>query len=417
MLLASKYRIYPTKDQEILIGKTIGCARKVYNLLLEFNKEHYKETKESKFPEVTFFKNQEEFAYLNEVDSLALANAKLHIQTAFKSFLHSIKKARKGKRIGFPKKKSKKISRLAYSTNNVNNSIRIEEINGKAFIKIPKIGFVEIVLHRPLGGDIRSATVVKNNENNYEISVLTEKEITNQNKEYDLNNLKVLGIDMSFHNLAVLSTGEKTNHPKWYRRSEELLGRRQRKMSLKTFGSKNRDKARADLKRLSLHVANQRKDFLHKLSRRLITEFDVIVLEDINMQTMGRRRNQGKSVGDMGFGMFRTFLEYKSEIFDKFVYKVDRFFPSSQLCSHCGYQNPLLKDVKIVKWDCPVCAAHHDRDINAANNLKQNFENNLRKNTEGTSGIYACGDESSTLSSMIGQVLSMNQEAPALTRG
>ena len=166
-------------------------------------------------------------------------------------------------------------------------------------------------------------------------------------------------------------------------------------------------------------ASNQRKDFLHKLSKTLIDKYDVIVFEDINLQTMSKSKNLGKSVGDMGFGMFRSFVDYKSKLYNSYMYKVDKFFPSSQLCSECGFKNAELKDVSIREWTCPICGAHHDRDINAGINLKQDFEATFKEklylykeqNTAGIAGIHACGDNSSTLSEMIEQVLSTKQEA------
>ena len=425
MLTANKYRIKPNKEQASLIDKTIGCSRLIYNLLLDYNLNQYKITKKSIFPEVTHFKNQEDFDFLFEVDSLALANAKINVQNAFKNFFRSLKGKRKGKKSGFPKFKSKKHCKLSYSTNNQNGSIRIEKINNKMYIKIPKLGFIELVYHREVEGEIKSATITKIGNGKYEISILNNIEKTNnKNKKHDLNNLNVVGIDMSFHDVAVLSTGEKANHPRYYRKSEVKLGQLQRKMHKKQKRSNNRNKSRENLKRKSLHVSNQRKDFLHKLSKQIIDEFDVIVLEDINMQNMSRQLRFGKSVGDMGFGMFREFLIYKAKLYDKHVYKVDRFFPSSQLCSGCGFKNKEVKNMAIREWVCPKCGEIHDRDVNAAKNLKQEFEERLKQlleeekyNTVGTTGIYACGDETPTLSAMIEQVLSLKQEAPAFMQG
>jgi len=161
MLTANKYRIKPNKEQASLIDKTIGCSRLIYNLLLDYNLNQYKITKKSIFPEVTHFKNQEDFDFLFEVDSLALANAKINVQNAFKNFFRSLKGKRKGKKSGFPKFKSKKHCKLSYSTNNQNGSIRIEKINNKMYIKIPKLGFIELVYHREVEGEIKSATITK----------------------------------------------------------------------------------------------------------------------------------------------------------------------------------------------------------------------------------------------------------------
>ena len=245
MLLAQKYRIKPNDNQKLLIDKTIGCSRKVYNLMLGHNIENYKQTKKCSFPEVTHFKKIDEYKFLNEVDSLALANAKLHVQTSFKNFFRSLKK-KKGRKSGFPKFKSKHKAKLSYTTNNVNNSIRIEEIDGKNFVKIPKLGLVELIYHREIEGKIKSITITKLTSDKYDVSILFERENKTNNKYTldDLSNLNVVGVDMSFHDLAVFSTGEKANHPKYYRKSEKRLSKFQRNMHLKQKGSNNRKKAK-----------------------------------------------------------------------------------------------------------------------------------------------------------------------------
>lgn len=373
MRRAFKYRLLPTKEQAVLINKTVGCARLVYNAMLFDYKEQLGNGMKPKLKEVTYFKQT--YGFLNEVDSLALANAKQHLQTAFKNYFDSKKGKRKGKKVKFPKKHKKSKCKLSYTTNNQNGTIRLE--NGK--LKLPKLGFVEFVMHRELEGNITSCTVEQARDGKYYVSVsvdIPNETISHIHKRKSFNELKVVGIDMSMKEFSVDSDGgsddTKAKYVRHYRENEKKLKRLNRQMSRKQKGSSNRDKARQKVAKLNRHIANCRLDYCHKLSRYYVDNYDVIVLEDINLQDMCRSLHLGKSVNDLGFGMFRSFLSYKAEESDSVVMYVDKWFASSKTCHSCGSKNDLL-ELSDREWVCPTCGCIIDRDYNAALNIRDYF--------------------------------------------
>lgn len=412
-----RYRIYPNAEQSTIIARTIGCARLVYNLLLaDFTSQLGGEEK-PKLHEVTYFKKDRPF--LSEVDSLALANAKQNLQSALSNWSKSKKGKRKGRKIGFPKFHTKAKSRLSYKTNNQNNKIRIEGDR----LRLPKVGYVKIVLDRPPAGDIRSCTVEQTRDEKFFVSLCMEVEfeIVQKNKRYD--DLKVVGVDMSFPHFSVdseeISGDTKAKYVRQYRENEKKLKRLQRWVSRKNKGSANYVKAKRRLAELQAYIANCRRDFCHKTSRWYAENWDVIVLEDINMQTMARLHNNGKSANDLGFGMFKGFLEYKCRETDSIVMYVDRWFASSKTCHVCGYKKTDL-ELRDRKWTCPQCGTHHDRDINAALNLRDYFYRVVTEenyNTAGTAGIYASGEATSTLRETLRQAASLNEETPSFRWG
>lgn len=360
---AYKYRINPNKEQELLINKTFGCVRFVYNKMLEERKnlyEQYKDNKEElkkhKLPTPAKYKS--EFEWLKEVDSLALANAQMNLQTAYNNFFRD-------KSIGFPKFKSKHKDRNSYTTNNINNSIRIEEKK----IKLPKIGTVNIKLHRqiPKNQLIKSCTISKSPTGKYHISILVEFE-----KDIKLIKPKkenVLGLDMDMKNLYTDSQSIRAEYPRFYREALDRLKREQRKLSKMQKDSNNRYKQKIKVAKLHEKVANCRKDFLHKKSRELSDNYDVIIIEDLNMKAMGQCLNLGKSVYDNAWGMFTTFLKYKLEDLGKQLIKIDKWYPSSKTCNECGY---IYSDLQLAdrKWICKECGSIIDRDYNAAKNIR-----------------------------------------------
>ena len=370
MYRAYKYRIYPTQEQAELINKTIGCARFVYNTLLADAKKQYEETGKSKIKTPASLKT--EYEWLKEVDSFALCNSQLHIQTAYKNFFNKTAK--------FPEFHSKHKSNQTYTTNNNAGQIRIE--NGK--LKLPKLGFIKIVLHRFCKGKVKSVTVSRTPTNKYFVSILTEQipEIA----EKDITQEKVLGIDMSYKELAVYSDGTKAKYPMFYRKAQRKIAHTQRNFSRTQKGSKRHEKARLRVAKVYEKISNQRKDFLEKESARIAREYDVVVVEKLNMRAMANRgMKNGKTVNDIGFGMFREMLRYKLGRSLKQLIEADKFYPSSQLCSKCGFKNIAVKNLNIREWDCPQCGVHHDRDINAAINLKNYY-------TVATTGIEARGE-------------------------
>lgn len=349
-----KYRIYPTQEQTQLINKTIGCARFVYNTLLADCKKQYEKTGKSKIKTPASLKN--EYEWLKEVDSFALCNVQLHLQTAYKNFF--------SKKSGFPEFHSKHKSAMTYTTNNNAGQIRIE----KEKLRLPKVGLVKIVLHRFCKGAIKSVTVSKTKTNKYFVSILTEQQPAIIEK--DITQEKVLGIDMSFKELAVYSDGTKAKYPMYYRKSQKELAHMQRNFSRTKVGSKRHEKARLRVARMYEKISNQRKDFLDKESYRIATAYDTVVIEDINMRSLANKgMRNGKTVGDIGFGEFRRMLEYKMNRNLGQLIKADKFYPSSQLCSVCGFKNIAVKNLNVREWTCPECNTHHDRDVNAALNL------------------------------------------------
>ena len=317
--------------------------------------EHYEKTHESLNNTPAQYKK--EFPWLKEVDSLALANVQINLQTAYKNFFANLKS-------GYPKFKSKKSHRHSYTTNWVNGNIAL--IDGK--LKFPKIGFVKVKQHRRIPDDyiLKSVTISQTPSGKYYASILFEYE--SQVQEQRLHNF--IGLDYSMHELYKDSNGDEPKYPRYYRQAEKKLNREQRRLSFMQKDSKNHDKQRIKVARRHEKVSNQRKDFLHKQSRQIVNAYDCVCIEDLDMKAMSQSLHFGKSVSDNGWGMFVTFLKYKLEEQGKRLVKISRFFASSQTCSCCGYVNKEIKNLAVRAWDCPECGTHHDRDINAAINIR-----------------------------------------------
>lgn len=352
---AYKFRIYPDSEQKVLFARTFGCVRFIYNKMLSDKINYYHETKQKLNNTPAQYKS--EFEWLKEVDSLALCNAQQNLQKAFTNFFTN-------PRTGFPKFKSKRRSRKSYTTNCVGNNIILE--NG--CLKLPKVGLVKLKQHRniPENYKLKSVTISQTPSGKYYASILFEYE--SQVSERDLN--KFLGLDFSMHELFVASDGTSADYPRFFRKSQQKLARECRKLSKCVIRSKNHAKQRIKVAKLYEKTANQRRDFLHKISRQIVNSCDCVCVEDLNMQTMAQTLNFGKSVNDNGWGMFVTFLQYKLSEMGKKLVKVGKFFASSQICSCCGYKNSETKNLSIRAWDCPQCGTHHNRDVNAAINIK-----------------------------------------------
>ena len=318
--------------------------------------EHYKQTKERLNNTPAQYKK--DFPWLKEVDSIALANAQMNLKRAYDNFFSNPKK------FGFPKFKSKHRNKKSYTTSNQRDNVRFE----KGYLRLPKTGLVKIKQHRNIPDDykIKSVTISQNASGKYYASILFEYE--NQVPQTEMQ--KFLGLDFSMHELYVDSNGNCPQFPRYYRRSEKKLQKEQRKMSKMVNGSKNREKQRIKVAKLHEKIANQRKDFLHKQSRQIANVYDCVCIENLNMQAMAQTLNFGKSVSDNGWGMFTTFLKYKLEELGKRLVKIDKFFASSQLCSVCGYKNSETKDLSVREWTCPCCQTYHNRDVNAAINIR-----------------------------------------------
>jgi len=354
MFKAYKYRIYPDAQQTELINKTIGCTRFVYNTLLADCMKQYKETGKSKIKTPASLK--EEYEWLKEVDSLALCNAQMNLNTAYSKFFR--------KQSRFPIFHSKKNSHQSYTTNNVGGQIRIE----KGKLRLPKLGLIKTVFHRYCYGKIKSVTVSKTKTGKYYVSILTGQEKP-RIIESDIHN-KSIGIDMSFHgDFAVYSDGTKANFPNYYLESLKKLAYLNRKLAKTKALSANHERARMRTARIYEKTSNQLKDWQEKESIRLARNFDVVSVEDINLQNMARMRH-GKKVMNNGFGNFRTMLERKTKEHLGTYVEVDKWFPSSQICNVCGYRNRITKDLGVINYICPVCGTVHNRDVNASKNIK-----------------------------------------------
>ena len=352
---AYKFRLYPNEEQQIMFAKTFGCARFIYNKMLSDKIDYYNKTKKKLNNTPAQYKK--EFEWLKEVDSLALANAQMHLQTAYNNFFRTPS-------VGFPKFKSKKKSVSKYTTNNQNGTIAI--VNNK--LKLPKVGLVKIKQHRIIPSDqrIKSATITKTPSGKYYVSILVEYDKVIPNITLDKN--KALGLDYASHSFFVDSQGEEADYPKFYRNAQNTLAREQRKLSHMQYDSKNYHKQRIRVAKIQEHIACQRLDWIHKLSTKLANEYDYICVEDINLKNIAQALNLGKSTNDNGFGMFRTILSYKLEDLGKKLIKIDKWFPSSKMCRFCGTINHNLTLNDRV-WACK-CGKTLNRDENAAINIR-----------------------------------------------
>ena len=357
MFKGYKYRIYPNKQQEERIQKTFGCCRFVYNRTLAYRKEKYEKDKESMNKiACNNYVNQvlkNEYEWLTEVDKFALTNSVYNMDSAYQKFFTE--------HTGYPKFKSKHNHYKSYTTNFTNNNIEVSFDNNK--IKLPKLKWVKSKVHRKFVGKIKSATISQVQSGKYFVSILVEQEIQELPK-----NEFAIGIDLGLTDFAITSDGVKYANPRYLKKSLNKLAIEQRKLSRKKKGSKNRNKQRVKVARLHEKISNQRKDFLHKLSSELINENQVICLEDLQVKEIQQNKGLSQSVSDVGWYEFRRQLEYKAKWYGRKVVVIDKYYPSSQICSNCG-ENTGKKLLNIREFTCPYCGKHHDRDINASINI------------------------------------------------
>ena len=354
-----KFRLYPNEEQKQLFAKTFGCSRAIWNMMLVDKIKHYEDVKETLHNTPAQYKK--EFPWLKEVDSLALCNVQLNLQTAYKNFFKS--------GFGFPKFK-KKSHAQSYKTNNVNKA---SIVLGNGYVKLPKVGWVKVKAHRQISGVIKSATISMTPTGKYHISILCETEIVPLPKTNS-----PVGIDLGISDFAILSTGEKIGNSRFFSKLSKKLAKEQKRLSRRALvartegrklsDSKNYQKQKMKVAKIHEKIANQRKDFLNKISTNLIKNHDVICIEDLSSKNLMKNHKLAKAIGDASWYEFVRMLEYKANWYEKRVSKISRWYPSSQICSDCGF-NSGKKPLSVREWTCTNCGSHHDRDINASINI------------------------------------------------
>lgn len=370
---AFRFRIYPTSEQKVLLGKTFGCCRLVFNYFLNLSTKKYDEEKITlKYKDYALMLNdlKREKEFLKEIDSISLQQELRHLADSFNNFFKYKK--------GYPKYKRKAMHKDSYSTMNVNDNI---EILDKKYIKLPKIGKVQCKVHRDITSDyhLKSATISRVPSGKYYVSVLYEYE--KEPISYKIDESKILGLDYQMKNLFISDDIIKTNDDflKLYIKNEKrlhflqkTLSRRQKPNHKKEIESSKRyEKQRIKVAKLLEYQKNKRNDYYNKLSKEIANQYDIVVIEDINMQDMAKESKlNSKATYDNGFGIFRNILKCKLEDLGKKLIIVDKYYPSSKLCNVCRHKNELLT-ITDKTWECPNCHTVHNRDINASINLKK----------------------------------------------
>lgn len=370
---AIKYRIYPTEEQCVFFQKTFGCCRFIWNRMLGDRIDYYQKHKTSLYVTPAMYK--EDYPWLKEVDSLALANVQMNLNKAYNRYYEDRKKKKKqAEKVSKPKFHSKKKSKQSYTTNNQNGTIEINFTSSR--IKLPKVGWVKASLHRQFPDEwkLKNATVSQNKTGQYFVSICFEKE--KEEKPVAVNT--VIGLDYKSNGLYVDSDGHCADMPHCFRNNQKKLSKLQRQQAKKVGSRKGEEKSHNWLKqqqrinKLYQKSANQRKDFLHKKSTEIANRYDLVCVENLNMKALSNKGfKNGKATMDNGYGLFLEMLQYKQEARGHVLIKVDRFFPSSQTCSVCGCIHPITKDLSIRNWTCPDCGTEHDRDLNAAINIQK----------------------------------------------
>ena len=378
-----KIRLYPNKSQLNMIEQSFGCSRFIYNSMLTERKSIYELHKDDENRQALWahkYKTEkdykQEFAWLKDIESSSLQQARIDLSRAYTNFFNSLSGKSKGKSQfpEFHKKGVKESYRIVMNNNNIKMDFDLHKI------KIPKLGWVNYHDDRQFDSNyIKQITISKSKTNKYFASIMIQIDIPDIIKLEYSSELIIKGLDMSMEKFYVDENGDSPEYIKRYKVAQKHLAYLQRQISKKQKGSSNRKKAQLKLNKCHEKIANSRKDFIEKLSTRLLNENDVIVIESLNMQSLAQSLHLGKSVNDLAWGMFVNRLQQKSEVTNKLVIKADKFFASSQICHVCGYKNKDLT-LKDREWDCPICGTHLLRDENAGQNLK-NFGLNILNNS------------------------------------
>jgi transposase, IS605 OrfB family, central region len=364
MKLRYRYRIYPTTQQKRLISQLFGCCRVVFNDALAhcqeaYLKGHKKPSSNELSKRLTELKKTEEKQWLTEVSSIPLQQSLRDLEQAYSNFFKSCKVQRKGKKVKPPRFKKRKSKQSAKFTDN-----GFKLYPDSDCIYLAKIGDIKVIWSRELPAVPSSVTLIKNSADRYFVSFVVEF-----NPQQLPKNGQSVGIDLGITDFATLSNGEKVKSPKPLKKQLKRLRKLQRNLSRKQKGSKRREIARNKLARLHAKISDTRNDFLHKLSTRIIRENQTIVLEDLNVSGMIKNRKLARAISDLGWRSFRTMLEAKSVMYGRDFRVIDRWTPTSQTCSCCGFRGG-KKELNVREWICLNCGSFHDRDVNAAINIK-----------------------------------------------
>jgi putative transposase len=361
MLKAAKVRIYPTKEQEKFLNQQFGAVRFVYNKSLWIIKHQYKNNgkrlyaKKDIKPLLSKAKKSRKYNWIKEYDSIALQQSCINLNKAFSSFFK--------KQSGYPNFKKKHSKQSSYHCTSIKY--------GDNWIKIPKLNStIKAKIHRPLTGQLKSITLSKTNTNKYYASILIDTPDICKAPSASINANKVIGVDVGIKSLLNYSTGDKLDNPKYLLQAEQNLRRKQKSLSRKVKGSNSRAKARLLLAKCHERVAFCRHDFQHKLTKTLVDKNQAIIVETLKVKNMMKNHKLAKHIADASWHKLTEKLEYKAKQSGKRLVKIDQWFASSKTCSCCSFKKDKLS-LSVRSWDCPECNTHHDRDINAAINIKK----------------------------------------------